>query len=102
MYESLALYIDGEFIAGGGRRDHDVHNPASREAIGRLPHASTEDLDRALAAAQRASSPVGILVGLRELTLHAAPSARFPYASTPAPLANGGNRPLPVFERGET
>ena len=29
MYESLALYIDGEFIAGGGRREQDVHNPAS-------------------------------------------------------------------------
>jgi len=54
MYESLALYIDGEFIAGGGRREQEVHNPASGEVIGRLPHASTEDLDRALAAAQRA------------------------------------------------
>lgn len=54
MYESLALYIDGEFIAGGGRREQDVHNPASGQAIGRLPHASTEDLDRALATAQRA------------------------------------------------
>jgi len=34
MYESLALYIDGEFIAGGGRREQDVHNPASGQAIG--------------------------------------------------------------------
>ena len=57
MYESLAVYIDGEFIAGGGRLDHDVHNPASRKAIGRLPHAGTEDLDRAIAAAQRAFEP---------------------------------------------
>jgi len=34
MYESLALYIDGEFIAGGGPREQDVHNPASGQAIG--------------------------------------------------------------------
>ncbi|MBW6494713.1 MAG: NAD-dependent succinate-semialdehyde dehydrogenase [Burkholderiaceae bacterium] len=54
MYEELGLYIDGEFIRGGGRREQDVLNPASDEVLGRLPHASTEDLDRALAAAQRA------------------------------------------------
>ncbi len=54
MYEELGLYIDGEFIRGGGRREQDVLNPANDEVLGRLPHASTEDLDRALAAAQRA------------------------------------------------
>ncbi|HET7096025.1 MAG TPA: aldehyde dehydrogenase family protein, partial [Casimicrobiaceae bacterium] len=54
MYETLALYIDGEFISGGGRREQEVHNPATGEVIGRLPHATTEDLDRALAAGQRA------------------------------------------------
>ena len=46
MYESLALYIDGEFISGGGRREHNVHNPATGEVIGRLPHETTGDLDR--------------------------------------------------------
>jgi succinate-semialdehyde dehydrogenase / glutarate-semialdehyde dehydrogenase len=54
MYENLALYIDGDFISGGGRREQEVNNPATGEVIGRLPHATTEDLDRALGAAQRA------------------------------------------------
>lgn len=54
MYEELGLYIDGEFIRGGGRREQDVLNPANDEVLGRLPHANTDDLDRALAAAQRA------------------------------------------------
>lgn len=54
MYEKLCLYIDGEFIAAGGRREQDVYNPADGSVVGRLPHATREDLDRALAAAQRA------------------------------------------------
>ncbi|KAG1439272.1 hypothetical protein G6F57_019491 [Rhizopus arrhizus] len=65
MYEQLALYIDGEFISGEGRRTQDVINPATLEVLGQLPHATEADLDRALAAAQRAydswkkSSPMG-------------------------------------------
>ena len=54
MYEQLALYIDGEFLTGDGRRTQDVVNPATLEVLGQLPHASEADLDRALAAAQRA------------------------------------------------
>jgi succinate-semialdehyde dehydrogenase / glutarate-semialdehyde dehydrogenase len=54
MYETLSLYIDGEFIQGGGRREQDVFNPATNEVIGKLPHATREDLDAALASAQRA------------------------------------------------
>jgi succinate-semialdehyde dehydrogenase/glutarate-semialdehyde dehydrogenase len=54
MYEDLCLYIDGEFIKGGGRREQDVMNPATGDLIGKVPHATTADLDRALAAAQRA------------------------------------------------
>lgn len=53
-YEELSLYIDGDFIAGGGRKEQDVTDPATGRVIGRLPHASREDLDRALAAADRA------------------------------------------------
>jgi succinate-semialdehyde dehydrogenase/glutarate-semialdehyde dehydrogenase len=52
-YPQLSLYIDGEFIHGGGRREQDVLNPATGQAIGKLPHATREDLDRALAAAAR-------------------------------------------------
>ena len=54
MYEKLALYIDGVFIEAEGRKTEPVLNPASGEVLGQLPHASREDLDRALAAAQKA------------------------------------------------
>jgi len=54
MYETLSLYIDGQFISGEGRKEQDVTNPADGSLLGKLPHASREDLDRALAAAQRA------------------------------------------------
>jgi succinate-semialdehyde dehydrogenase/glutarate-semialdehyde dehydrogenase len=54
MYESLALYIDGEFLDGNGRNTQEVTNPANLEVLGHLPHATTADLDRALAAAARA------------------------------------------------
>lgn len=54
MYPQLSLYIDGEFLHGGGRREQEVFNPASGDVLGRLPHATREDLDRALASAQRA------------------------------------------------
>src|ERR1043166_7052527 len=53
-YEKLSMYIDGEFVEAGGRKTETVVNPASGETLGQLPHASREDLDRALAAAQRA------------------------------------------------
>jgi len=53
-YETLALYIDGKFIEAGGRKTEPVLNPASAEVLAQLPHATREDLDRALAAAQRA------------------------------------------------
>ncbi|MBF6618054.1 NAD-dependent succinate-semialdehyde dehydrogenase [Pollutimonas thiosulfatoxidans] len=54
MYEKLALYIDGEFLGEEGRKTEEVSNPATLEVLGQLPHASTADLDRALAAAARA------------------------------------------------
>lgn len=53
-YPLLHLYIDGEFLAAQGRHEQEVFNPATGEVIGRLPHATTEDLDRAVAAASRA------------------------------------------------
>jgi len=54
MYEQLALYIDGEFLGGEGRESQPVTNPATLEVLGQLPHATQEDLDRALESAQRA------------------------------------------------
>jgi succinate-semialdehyde dehydrogenase / glutarate-semialdehyde dehydrogenase len=63
-YPPLYLYIDGRFIGAEGRVEQDVTNPATGAVIGRLPHASRDDLDAALGAADRAfqswkkSSPV--------------------------------------------
>lgn len=54
MYPQLSLYINGEFIHGGGRREQDVLNPATNQSIGKLPHATREDLDLALSSAQKA------------------------------------------------
>jgi succinate-semialdehyde dehydrogenase/glutarate-semialdehyde dehydrogenase len=53
MYEKLALYIDGAFIEDG-RKTEPVLNPATGEVLAHLPHASRDDLDRALQAAQKA------------------------------------------------
>lgn len=54
MYEHPALYLDGRFISAEGRTTQPVTNPATGEVLGHLPHATTEDLDVALAAAQKA------------------------------------------------
>lgn len=54
MYEQLSLYIDGRFIEGGERAWQEVINPATGAVIGRLPHATPDELNSALQAAQRA------------------------------------------------
>jgi acyl-CoA reductase-like NAD-dependent aldehyde dehydrogenase len=54
MYPEITQYIDGEFVQGEGRRETDVLNPATNLPIGKLPHATKADLDRALSSAQRA------------------------------------------------
>ena len=54
MYETLTLYIDGEFLSGEGRKTQEITNPATHEVLGQLPHASQADLDRALSSASRA------------------------------------------------
>lgn len=48
----LQLYIDGEWIGRGERDTHEVVNPESGATLAELPLATTEDLDRALAAAE--------------------------------------------------
>jgi succinate-semialdehyde dehydrogenase/glutarate-semialdehyde dehydrogenase len=53
-YPALSLFIDGEWLGTQGRRSQPVINPATEEVLGQLPHAGVADLDRALAAAQRA------------------------------------------------
>jgi succinate-semialdehyde dehydrogenase/glutarate-semialdehyde dehydrogenase len=52
-YAELGLFIGGEWVAAGDRKTSPVINPATEEAIGRVPHATTADLDRALVAAQK-------------------------------------------------
>ncbi|MDP3739992.1 MAG: NAD-dependent succinate-semialdehyde dehydrogenase [Hyphomonadaceae bacterium] len=52
-YPKLALMIDGERVAAGGRRIHAVLNPATGAILGELPLANAGDLDRALDTARR-------------------------------------------------
>lgn len=49
----LALFIDGKWRSGEDRDIHLVINPATGETIGKLPLATSADLDEALAAADR-------------------------------------------------
>jgi succinate-semialdehyde dehydrogenase / glutarate-semialdehyde dehydrogenase len=53
MYTDLALYIDGEWLKGGGRKGEDVLNPLNEKPLASLPHATMADLDRALEAAKK-------------------------------------------------
>src|ERR1700720_1404040 len=53
MYTDLALYIDGKWVGGNGRKGKEVLNPATEKPLAHLPHASKADLDEALAAAKK-------------------------------------------------
>src|SRR5215475_560044 len=53
MYTDLALYIDGKWVNGGGRKGEDVLNPATGKPLAHLPHASKADLDQALETAKK-------------------------------------------------
>ncbi|OBR49203.1 NAD-dependent succinate-semialdehyde dehydrogenase [Paraburkholderia tropica] len=50
---SSALYIGGQWLGTKGRDALNVLDPATGRPIGNVPVATTEDLDRALEAAQR-------------------------------------------------
>lgn len=52
-YEKLEMLIDGEWTQGTGTVREQVFNPATEEVLGEVPHASAEDLDRALAASEK-------------------------------------------------
>lgn len=54
MREYGKLFINGEWIAPTGGGTIDVISPASEEVIGRVPEASAEDVDKAIAAARTA------------------------------------------------
>ncbi|OZI66910.1 NAD-dependent succinate-semialdehyde dehydrogenase [Bordetella genomosp. 11] len=53
-YDTLHLFIDGEWIGAENRDTAAVINPATRRELGQVPLASSADLDRALQVAQRA------------------------------------------------
>lgn len=53
VYEKLEMLIDGQWCQGSEGKTEDVLNPATEQVLGKLPHASKADLDRALAAAQK-------------------------------------------------
>jgi succinate-semialdehyde dehydrogenase/glutarate-semialdehyde dehydrogenase len=52
-YPHVQLFIDGAWSDGAGGRTIEVLNPCDERVIGTVAHAETEDLDRALAAADR-------------------------------------------------
>lgn len=54
FYPRLALLIDGEWVDAGDGATDDVFDPATEAVIGRVPRATTTDVERALGAAQRA------------------------------------------------
>lgn len=49
----MRLFIDGQWSEGGAAGE-DLINPANGQVLGRVPHASAADLDRAVQAASRA------------------------------------------------
>ena len=53
MYTDLALYIDGKWENGNGRKGEEVLNPATGKPLAHLPHATKADLDEALDAAKK-------------------------------------------------
>jgi hypothetical protein len=53
MYPDTGIFIDGTWGPAADRRAIPVQNPATGEAIGEVAHAGRDDLDRALAAAER-------------------------------------------------
>ena len=48
------LFIGGELVAPAGQDVIEVVSPHTEEVIGRVPHASREDVDRAVAVARKA------------------------------------------------
>jgi aldehyde dehydrogenase (NAD+) len=55
MREMLQFYIDGRWVDPVTPRPHDVVNPATEEVCGRISLGSAADVDRAVAAANRAA-----------------------------------------------
>lgn len=52
VYTELGLFIDGAWITEGRERE-PVLNPVTGKTLGHVPHATRDDLDRAVASAQK-------------------------------------------------
>ena len=50
MYPKVQMFIAGEWTDGTSGKSEDILNPATGQPIGKTPHASRADLDRALEA----------------------------------------------------
>ncbi|MCH8035782.1 MAG: aldehyde dehydrogenase family protein [Proteobacteria bacterium] len=48
------MYVDGKWVSASGGKTYDIINPATEEVIGHAPDASREDMQRAIAAANKA------------------------------------------------
>ncbi|MFH8735175.1 aldehyde dehydrogenase [Streptomyces sp. NPDC017964] len=54
LIEHRALFIDGQWAEPSGTDVIEVVSPVTEQVVGRVPHASPADMDRAVAAARRA------------------------------------------------
>ena len=54
MDNALKFYIDGQWVDPIGQDTLDVINPATEESIGKIAMGTSEDVDRAVAAAKKA------------------------------------------------
>jgi succinate-semialdehyde dehydrogenase/glutarate-semialdehyde dehydrogenase len=54
VYEGLGLYIDGAWRQGSGGRTQPVNDPATERSIGLVPIAEDDDVETAIAAAEKA------------------------------------------------
>ena len=54
MHEHDTLYIGGEWVKPAGTGTIEVVSPHTEEVVGRVPDGTTDDIDRAVAAAREA------------------------------------------------
>jgi succinate-semialdehyde dehydrogenase/glutarate-semialdehyde dehydrogenase len=52
-YEKLELFVGGRWLGTEGRRTEPVVDPSTGETLAQLPHASTQDIENALASARK-------------------------------------------------
>lgn len=53
QYSEICLLIDGEWISANERTSSPVINPATGEVIGQVPHATRQDMQRAIESSEK-------------------------------------------------